>query len=210
MQENYKILNVSPEATDQEITEAYERLKAQYSKDRFLEGEAGNLAAKNLTKLEAAYRDIMESRSESASDDGKESMALSEVEGLIKLGKIAEAQQRLDAFNDRSAEWHYLQSVVFYKKSWMNESLKQLEIALSMDVNNAKYKDAYTKMQEKIKASEAQFRSGNASFNNESQQNINYEANQANNRQMGGSDCDCCSTCAAWCCADMLCSMCCH
>ena len=210
MQENYKILNVSPDATTEEVTEAYNRLKAQYSKDRFLEGEAGNLAARKLTKIEAAYREIIESRSEKTVGNGDESLALEEVESLIKQGKISDAQDRLDAFNDRNAEWHYLQSVVFYKKNWMNESLKQLEIALSMDADNAKYKEAYDKMQEKIKASEAQFKSGNASFSGNNQQNTNYGAGQTNNRQMGGADCDCCSTCAAWCCADMMCSMCCH
>ena len=59
MQEYYKILGISESASIEEINDAYNRLKSQYSKDRFLEGEAGNEAAKKLTKLETAYSEIM-------------------------------------------------------------------------------------------------------------------------------------------------------
>ena len=52
MQEYYKILGLSQGATAEEIDAAYSELKNKYMKDRFLEGEAGNEAAKNLTKLE--------------------------------------------------------------------------------------------------------------------------------------------------------------
>ena len=142
MQEFYKILGVSENATDEEIEAAYSRLKDEYSRDRFLEGEAGNLAAKNLTKLETAYQEIKESRRNTAKPDGKEPESLEEVEKLLKAGKIAEAQTALDNVTDRSAEWHYLQSVVFYKKNWLNESKKQLEIAMNIEPHNQKYSDA--------------------------------------------------------------------
>ena len=61
---------------------------------------------------------------------------------VVPPHKIAEAQTKLDDFNGRNAEWHYLQSVVFYKKNWVNESKKQLEIAISMDGSNEKYKNS--------------------------------------------------------------------
>ena len=62
MQENYKILGISESATDEEVENAYNTLKEKYQKDRFLEGEAGNLAAKNLTKIKTAYQEIIEDR----------------------------------------------------------------------------------------------------------------------------------------------------
>ena len=62
MQENYKILGVSESATDEEIDTAYAQLKRKYSNERFYEGEIGNEAAKNLTKLENAYAEIIASR----------------------------------------------------------------------------------------------------------------------------------------------------
>ncbi len=54
MQENYKILGISENASIEEVEVAYNELKAKYSKERFLEGEAGNNAAKMLTKIETA------------------------------------------------------------------------------------------------------------------------------------------------------------
>ena len=62
MQEYYKILNISQDATDEQVEIAYKELKEKYSRERFYEGSVGNEAAKNLTKLEAAYHEIKEAR----------------------------------------------------------------------------------------------------------------------------------------------------
>ena len=200
MQEYYKILGVSETATDAEIDEQYAKLKEKYSRERFYEGETGNDAARNLTKLETAYAEIKQNRGNTMNDNGT-SANFSDVENLIKNGNLNDAQSRLDDVSDRNAEWHYLQSVVFYKKNWMNESKKQLEIALNMEPHNQKYSDAYTKLKQKISFSENQFRSGNA-------QGANYSGEE---RQMGGSGAnDCLSFCATWCCMNLLCNMCCR
>jgi len=205
MQENYKILNVSPDCTDEELKNAYETLKKQYSEDRFLEGEKGNLAAKNLTKLESAYREIVEERKEVKQENSSTSKIFEEVENAIKAGDVLKAQDLLDNCNDRNAEWHYLQSVLFYKKNWNNESLKQLEIAVNMDPKNSKYSDALNKLKEKMNKSEKKFHTG---YNAKAQEP--RQDNGATDRQMGGGSCDCCSFCATWCCMDMLCNMCCR
>ncbi len=204
MQEYYKILNVSEDATIEEIETAYKQLKAKYSKDRFLEGVEGNQAARNLTKLETAYHEIMANKRKVNDNASENVIDFSDVELAIKNGDIASAQQKLDDIIDRNAEWHYLQSVVFYKKNWTNESRKQLEIALNMDPHNAKYADAYTKLKQKMAYNDRQFYSGNA--------NTQYDNSQTNNnQQMGASDSNNCLTfCATWCCMDMLCSLCCR
>ena len=199
MQEYYKILGVNENATDAEIKEQYAKLKDKYSRERFYEGEIGNDAARNLTKLETAYAEIKRNRSEKMNENGT-SYDFSEVERLIKSNQINEAQRVLDDISDRNAEWHYLQSVVFYKKNWINESKKQLEIALNMEPHNQKYSDAYSKLKQKMSYSESQFRSGNA-----------QGAYAGNEQQMGGSGADdCLSFCATWCCMNMMCNMCCR
>lgn len=200
MQENYKILGVSENASEAEIDAAYERLKSQYSRDRFLEGEAGNIAAKNLTKLEVAYREIKSDRAyEFSGGAGADSYL--EIENLIKSGKIAQAQEKLDDVSERDAEWHYLQAVIFYKKNWINESKKQIEIAMNMQPGNKKYSETYTKLRQKAEAGEKRFQSGNAN---------NYE-NVDNSRQMGGDGMnDCAQFCATWCCVNTMCNICCR
>ena len=201
MQEYYKILNIKSTASDEEVLNAYNTLKDKYLEERFLEGEKGNEAAKNLTKIETAYHEIMTSRNELKEEEGYKDL-YSEIEKLIKEGNINEAQNKLDDFTDRNAEWHYLQSVVFYKKKWTNESKKQLEISVNMEPYNPKYTEAYEKLKKQIEFNQNQFHSGNAYYNN------NQYENQ--NRQMGAGDNSCFNFCATWCCMELMCSMCCR
>lgn len=203
MQEFYKILGVSENASDEEIERVYQTLKEKYSRERFYEGEIGNEAARKLTKIETAYHEIIESRKQKSGESEKASQDYSEVERYIKSGNITKAQEALDNYSDRDAEWHYLQSVIFYKKNWINESKKQLEIATNMEPHNTKYTEAYAKLKQKIAFNDAQFRSGNMGGNG--------GAYEDENRQMGGSDTNgCLQFCATWCCLDMMCSMCCR
>lgn len=180
----YMILNCNENSSDEDIQREYEALKKKYSEDRFLDGEAGNYAAKKLTEIETAYNEIMNSRKENKERSGN---LFEEVEKAIRDGDLQAAQRLLDAFDERNAEWHYLQSVVFYKKNWKNESKKQLEIAMSMNSEEKKYKDAYNTLVEGM----------NAENNANNQQNGNAGANDWNHsgnmgydeRQMGGMSC---------------------
>ena len=202
MQENYQILGVSENASKEEITSAYLKLKEKYSRERFYEGEIGNEAARRLTKIETAYSEIMRDFDEQNNSQGQNN-GYAGVEKALKDGKLDEAQALLDNVTNRDAEWHYLQSVIFYKKNWFNESIKQLEIAMELDPGNRKYGDAYTKLKEKMDYTAQQFRSGNANFDG--------NANGDPNRQMGGDGAnDCLRFCATWCCIDMFCNFCCR
>ena len=209
MQEYYKILGINPDATDEEIENAYQELKSKYSKERFAEGETGNIAAKNLTKIEEAYAEIMEARNSFSSRNNQgsyENPNLDSVKDAINAGNLQKAQEILDSITVKEAEWHYLQSVVFFKKNWANESKKQLEIAISMDPNNSKYRDAYEKLLAKMQFANSQFngqfQSGNANYNG----GYNGSSYQ-DGRQMGGDGClDCCT---AYCCTEIMCSLCC-
>lgn len=197
MREYYEILGLNENASLEEVERAYVRLKKRYSEERFMEGEIGNDAAKNLTKVETAYRELKANLSEKNNNGEND---YSKVEENIKNGALNDAQAGLDDIYERDAEWHYLQSVIFYKKNWINESKKQLEIAINMDGKNEKYKTAYNKLVEKISFNERQFRSGNA-------ENVG----SGENRQMGGDSMNSClSFCATWCCMNMLCNMCCR
>ena len=201
MQENYKILGLSANASDEEVERAYKQLKEKYLEERFYEGQVGNNAAKMLTKIETAYNEIKMSRNEEKEEENfKEKY--NEIEDLIKSGNVSKAQEKLDAFINREAEWHYLQSVVFYKKNWINESLKQLEIALTKEPHNEKYATALSKLKQKIEYNDMRYRSNNS---------YNQEPHAQQNAQMGGTDSNSClSFCATWCLMDMLCSMCCR
>lgn len=200
---NLELLGLSEGATEEEIKDAYDKLRAKYLEDRFKDGEEGNEAARMLTKLDAAYNEIMAELAEASSGEGT---SFERVEELIKSGDIQEAQRVLDSFNERSAKWHYLQSVIFYRKNWMNESKKQLEIAIQLEPDNEKYKQAYRKLSDRI---------SNESKNNNGQNNQQgaYQGqtvqSTADEDQMGGGFCNSCIQCCALnMCLNMLCSCC--
>ncbi len=195
----YEIFGLDENCTDEQLDAAYGALRSKYAEDRFLEGEAGNIAAKKLTEIDNAYRDVVAMRKEASRGNSTESDAFKAVEEKIKNGDLAGAQSDLDSFNERNAEWHYLQSVVYYKKKWSNESKKQLEIAMQMDPSNEKYKTAYNKLLDKIKSdSDKSFssysggKSGRGFSGNDSGEGA---------PQMGG------DSCIDWCCQMAICNI---
>ena len=110
---------------------------------------------------------------------------------------------KLDECYDRGAEWHYLQAVIFYKKNWTNDSKKQLEIAMQMDPNNAKYRSTYEKLNAK---NEYQ----NQQAHQDPQRENPYERQGMPDDQMGGGACsNCVSCCYTYLCVDCLFSLCC-
>ncbi len=206
---NLEILGLSEGATEEDIKSAYETLKAKYLEERFMDGEAGNNAAKMLTKIEVAYSELIGEMNEStASFSGGD--LYEQVEGYLRDGNIQEAQRVLDSFNERGGQWHYLQSVVFYRKNWMNESKKQLEIAIQLEPENQKYKEAYKKLNDKINYDAAGGERQNANPNG---YNSAYQGQQMNgardDNQMGGNFCaSCLDCCYTYMCISCLCDGC--
>ena len=202
--QNLELLGLSEGATKEDITTAYETLRAKYLEERFMDGEVGNNAAKMLTKIEVAYNELLSEFAETRAAEDSDS-AFARVEELIKAGDIQEAQRALDAFNERGAQWHYLQSVVFYRKNWMNESKKQLEIAIQLDSENEKYKEAYRKLNDKLNY-DAQNGAGNNQGVYQGQ-----TINSADDEQMGGNWCSSCIQCCYInMCINCLCNGCCR
>lgn len=153
----YEILGLPETASDEELEARYKELRAQFQRDRFLPGEEGEDASEKLQRLEVAYRDIVASREEAkqgcatnentcgANSEGF-GEDFSDVQQLIKENKLDEAQKRLDARETQNAEWHYVQSILFYKRNWFLESKKQLELACQMDPGNARYRQSLEKL----------------------------------------------------------------
>ena len=205
---NLEIFGLDEGATPEDVKSAYETLRAKYLEDRFKDGETGNEAAKMLTKIELAYTELQSEFKESADTEGGD--LYGKAERLIKDGNISEAQRVLDSFNERGAQWHYLQSVIFYRKNWVNESKKQLEIAIHLDPENMKYKETYRKLNDKI-SSDAQ---SNQQAGGQAQQGP-YQGQTMDSRQedsqMGGNFCaSCIECCYLNMCINCLCNGCCR
>lgn len=196
LNDSYRLLGASASDSDEVIREKYEVLKEKYLEDRFKEGEVGNRAAKMLTDIKNAYDEIMSARR----DSGYSFNAFSEVERLIRNSDLVGAQTALDAFDERGGEWHYWQSVIFYKKNWLNESKKQLEIACNMEPNNEKFKNAYNKVVNNINAASNGSNGWNTSGNGANGQGGQNDNVNGPTQQLGG------GSCAEWCCEMIACN----
>lgn len=197
----FVILGVDKNATQSEILEAYKQKRAYYQAHIFDEGESGSQAASMLNQLEDAYQQAMEMALESATVTGEGESAYEQVKQAIRAKDIETAQRLLDDMSYRGAEWHYYQSVVFYEKNWLNDTKKQLEIALQMDPQNAKYQRALDNLKKKI--------DGSRPYDKEGSQGV-YNADSAQTErtysQRDGAVADgICSACQALWCADCCC-----
>ncbi len=145
MKDPYEILGVDRAAGKEVAEDKYKELKARYSEDRFLTGEAGNEAARKLSELEEAWKLISE---ENVKEEAKQEFGgdLGQIDNMIKEGRYDEAQAALDSILDRSGEWHYLQSIIYYKREWMGECKTQLQMAVNKEPWNGKYRTALDKL----------------------------------------------------------------
>lgn len=64
-----------------------------------------------------------------------------DISKLIEKGKLDSAQKVLDAEICDDAEWHYLQSRVYYKRGWFLECKRHLERACELDFDNQQYQE---------------------------------------------------------------------
>lgn len=143
----YEILGLMTSATREEIDARYKELRDKYQKERFAPGLEGEEASEKLQQVEVAYRDILASmEEEKQADTFVEDEGYTAIQELIKSGKLDEAQTKLDDYVTRDAEWHYVQSILFYKRNWFLESKKQLELACQMEPDNQRYKQSLDKL----------------------------------------------------------------
>ena len=154
----FEILGLPSTATRDEVKDKYNELRKQYLEDRFKPGDEGERAAEKLQELDVAYRDAMDAidereqranRAANADNATSDNGATDDYESIrqqIKDNKLDEAQDALDQIIDRTAEWHYLQSILFYKRNWFLESKKQLEMACQMEPDNKRYKQSLDKL----------------------------------------------------------------
>lgn len=145
MNNPFEFFGLESDATLKALNTRYEALKKEFQENRFQFGEAGEQAARNLGLLDTYYQEACDFIKKRDAASSGEDVYL-EIEKCIKDGNLGIAQNKLDEISARTGEWHYLQSIVYYKQNWFLESKKQLEFAMSMEPDNVKYRDSYEKL----------------------------------------------------------------
>ena len=62
MNDPYKVLGVSPNATDDEIKQAYRKLAKQYHPDKYVNNPLSDLASEKMKEINEAYDRILNDR----------------------------------------------------------------------------------------------------------------------------------------------------
>ena len=194
----YKVLGVSPTATDDEIKTAYRELAKKYHPDNYANSPLADVAEEKMKEVNEAYDEIQKMRSgagsstggagfnSTTSDTSSRSADYNRVRNLINAGNFAEAESILNAIPsyERNAEWQFLMGCICAQKGWNFDALRYFQSACAADPSNAEYRNALNAM-----------RGGAQNYGRP------YNTSSGN----GCSPCDVCSTLI---CADCLCECC--
>ena len=151
MKEPYSILGVSKNATDEEIKIAYRDLARKYHPDNYDDDNPlKDLAKEKMQEINEAYDRITKDRAKKkngGSSDESEytgSAAYGYVRRLINDRNFKAAELELTKIPqaERTAEWHYLASVLLMHRNRVNDAMRELEIACNMDPGNLEYQRA--------------------------------------------------------------------
>ena len=162
IQDPYKVLGVSPDASDDEIKRAYRVLAKKYHPD-LNPGDAE--AARKMQEVNAAYEQIKNPekfqpsgqsgyggygydpfggyRQQTYSDDQYQQAAYQ----YIMFGRYAEALNILSNSQSRNARWYYLSALANDGLGNQVTAMEHIRKAVSMDPDNPEYLDALNRME---------------------------------------------------------------
>ena len=158
----YQVLGVSPDASDEEIKQAYRRLAKKYHPDL---NPGDEVAAKKMQQINAAYDQIKNPekyRQQSsgygggysqydpfggfggyqqrtyAEDDGTDNYQKAAY-NYIRFGRYQEAVNALSNSTQRDARWYYLSALAHNGLGNQVTALEHIRRAVSMEPDNAEY-----------------------------------------------------------------------
>ncbi|MBR5519567.1 MAG: J domain-containing protein [Clostridia bacterium] len=143
----YKVLGVSPTASDDEIKQAYRALAKKYHPDNYVNNPIADLAAEKMTEINTAYETIQKMRSgQSTGNSGQTggyrsatTPQYATIRNYISSGNLDAADALLEQISDRVAEWYFLKGSICYRRGWLDQAQQYFQQAAAMDPMNPEY-----------------------------------------------------------------------
>ena len=192
MNDPYKVLGISRDATDEEVKKAYRDLARKYHPDNYVNNPLSDLVEEKMKEINEAYDTIQKERASGhTSSDGSSYSSsaysdYSKVRELINERRYSEAELILDAVGqqNRGAEWNFLKGCVLIQRGWYYDAQKYLETACYLDPTNDEYKMALNRIRSDV---------------------AGYGGGYRTSQGLGNTPCDICSGLI---CADCMCECC--
>ena len=166
IEDPYKVLGVSPDASDEEIKKAYRAMAKKYHPDR---NPGDEEAVKKMQQVNAAYEQIKNPTAQSGgygggysqydpfgfggyrqqgygnadAGDNYQQAAMN----YIRFGRYREALNALENSTDRNARWYYLSALANHGLGNQVTALEHIRRAVSMEPDNREYIDALNQIE---------------------------------------------------------------
>jgi molecular chaperone DnaJ len=157
----YEVLGINQGASEEEIKRAYREMVKKYHPDQYQDNPLSTLAEEKLREINEAYESLTKNTnvnsngyrgrgkgwggSNNPGNTGGNEF-FNQVKMHIKSGNIKAAEEILKNSNERTAEWYYLNGLVFLRKGWYDEAYSSIQTAVNMDPNNFEYRDALNRI----------------------------------------------------------------
>ncbi|MHB8131523.1 MAG: DnaJ domain-containing protein [Mobilitalea sp.] len=151
----YKILEVSQNATNEEIKKSYRELSRKYHPDSYINNPLSNLAEEKFKEVQEAYEQIMKERENGNSgynsgsatygqsyyegSSGEGPVEMNAVFNFLNAGRYQEALNLLSGISTRSAGWYYYSAVGNAGIGNNILALEHVEQAVNMEPGNPEF-----------------------------------------------------------------------